>query len=159
MTKSQKWGIGIAVLLVLSFIGSMLPEDKEKKAAEQQASVAEQQVIDTLTELVQLPENAKENGFSREAQISTRSIYITDTAPKNMDIDLEFSQYYAQGTIKAVIESLVQEGINPKDEEINISVRLVTKDKSVTGNEQTRSFGRVRYRFMADDLEWINGAD
>ncbi|WP_422459113.1 hypothetical protein [Endozoicomonas sp. ALB115] len=159
MGKAKKWGIGIAVLLVLSFIGSMLPENKEKKVAEQQAAVANQQLVETMTALTQLPDVVTENGFTRDVDVSRYYIHITDTAPENFDNDLKFSQSYSAGAIQTYIDALVSEGINPKQEELTISLRLVTKEKSVTGNEQYRSFGRIVYDYNTDNVTWNDGAD
>lgn len=153
MGKAQKWGIGIAVVIALSILARFLPEDTSK----QEAEIQQQQQFDQLSALVTLPPEEAAHGFTRDIEITKGRISIFDTAPEKLQVDLHISKGYSEEVIKEVINNLSAAGFNPKQDGISISVRLVSKVKSVTGNEQTTSFGRYRYSPSTDTIEWVNG--
>ena len=155
MGKAQKWGIGIAVVIALSIVASFLPEDTSK----QEAEVQQQQQFDQLAALVQLAPEEAAHGFTRDINVTKGRVSIIDTAPEKLQVNLHISKGYSEEVIKEIINNLSAGGFNPKQEGISISMRLVSKGKSVTGNEQTTSFGRYRYSPSTDSIEWVNGAD
>ncbi|OQX33554.1 MAG: hypothetical protein B0D91_14130 [Oceanospirillales bacterium LUC14_002_19_P2] len=139
---------------MLSIIGRFLPEN-EKDIAEREKK---EQRIKTLEAVTALPETVVSKGFKRSADVSESSINIWDTAPASENVTLDFTQVYTQAWVEALVKDLMAAGINPKTEHISISVRLVFDGgKSVTGSDQTKSFGRSRYSPYDDKIDWISG--
>ena len=154
MGKAQKYGIGIAVIIALSILAKLLPEETLKR----EPAIQEQQRIEQMTAIAQLAPEEVAHGFTREANVSKYSIDIMDIAPAKLNVTPDIAKGYAEEVIKEVINNLSAAELNPKAEDIDISVRLAQKAKSVTGNDQIISYGRYRYRPVKDIIEWVNGA-
>ncbi len=153
--KKKKWLIGLGVFIVLAIVARFIEIPESDQVIAERAQ--QEQQLDTIKSLTILPASLSEKGFKRDVTINKGFIFILDTATENTDIDYAFAKSYSAQWVEAIVKDMISAGINPRKENISIEVMLGYKGpKSVTGKDQTLSYGHARYDAHSDKIDWID---
>lgn len=106
---------------------------------------AQMKGVEALGELALLP---AENPAGKDA------IYATYTL-KHAPLSLDKAKAEAREATVCVIKAMMGQDLNPAKAKMTISTRLQMREQGITGNDNVRSFGRWRYNYGNDSLEWL----
>ncbi len=107
--------------------------------------IAKMNGVAPLGELALMP---AENPANKDA------IYATYTL-KQAPLSLDKAKAEAREATVCIIRGMMGQDLNPAKSKMTISTRLQMREQGITGSDNVRSFGRWRYDYSNDSLEWL----